>query len=136
MGQELRAVTDAENRDAQVVDARVERRGSVDMHRGRTARQHDGDGLALSDLVRRDRVLHDLGIHVRLPHAASDQLRVLSAEVDNENRGVGNRGQVPEATGPGSHLNPCGVDKWSDHSPTNSVEHPPTGGHVLRESVR
>ena len=42
-------------------------------------------GLAREHLGERHRARHDLGVDVRLAHAPRDQLRVLRAEVDDEN---------------------------------------------------
>jgi hypothetical protein len=84
----LEAVTDAEGRDAELQDARVEsRRSDLVDTRGASA-QHDSGRVEGGDLSRRDRVRHDLGIDVGLTHPAGDQLGVLGAEVDDEYRPV------------------------------------------------
>ena len=84
---ELRPVADPQHRDAEVVDARIERRGAVDVDTLRAPRQHDGGRLALGDLRGRDPVRDDLGVDLQLAYPAGDQLRVLGAEVDDENGG-------------------------------------------------
>ncbi len=82
--QQLRAVTDAEHRDAGVVHRRVDDGRALDVHRlGSTAEDHTG-GLLGRDLFRRDRVRHDLAVDVRLAYPTGDQLCVLRAEVDDE----------------------------------------------------
>ncbi len=87
---ELRAVTDAEQRHARVVDRGVDRRRTVDMHRRGTAREDDRLRVAREHLRDRHRPRHDLAVHVRLADATRDQLRVLRPEVDDENEiGVG-----------------------------------------------
>src|SRR5690606_17953734 len=60
------------------------RSGLVDA-RGASA-QDDGRRLALRELCRGDGVRHDLGVDARLTHASGDELRVLGAEVDDEDR--------------------------------------------------
>ena len=82
---ELRAVTDAEQRNARVVDRGIDRRRAVDVHRRGTAREDDRLRLAREHLRDRHRPRHDLAVHVRLAHAPRDQLRVLRPEVDDEN---------------------------------------------------
>ena len=67
---------------------RVEPRRALDVHRLGPARQDDRRRRACCDLLGGDRVRDDLGVHVRLAHAPGDQLRVLRAEVDDENSGA------------------------------------------------
>ena len=81
---ELTAVTDSENRNAEVVDRRIELRRSVDVHALRPARQDDRRGPAPFHLGGGDAVRNDLRVHPRLPHPAGDELRVLGTEVDDE----------------------------------------------------
>ena len=52
---------------------------------GAAAEDHAG-GTAGRDLGRGDRVRDDLGVDVRLAHPPGDELRVLRAEVDDEDR--------------------------------------------------
>src|SRR5581483_2577881 len=82
-GEQLRAVADAERRDAERVDRR------------RAARQDHGDGIPAAKLLRRRPVRDELGVHARLADTPGDQLRVLAAEVDDEHRPVlrGRRGR-------------------------------------------
>ena len=84
LGDELGAVADAEDRDAEVVDRRVERRRTVDVHALRAAGEDQRRGSPGGDLGGRDAVGHDLGVHRQLADAAGDQLGVLGAEVDDE----------------------------------------------------
>ena len=84
LGDELGAVADAEDRHAEVVDRRVERRGTLDVHALRTTGQDQRGRLAGGDLGGRDAVGHDLGEHRQLAHAAGDELGVLGAEVHDE----------------------------------------------------
>ena len=58
------------------------------MHALRATRQHDRCRLSRCDLVSADSVRHDFGIDTQLSHAASNELGVLGAEVDNENGGA------------------------------------------------
>ena len=59
------------------------------MMRERPAGQH---------LLDRHRVRDDLAVHARLPHPAGDQLGVLRAEVDDEDRPIQRRGHERATT--------------------------------------
>ena len=50
------------------------------------------DRVLRRDLGRGGRVRHDLAVDARLAHAARDQLRVLRAEVDDEDGALGGLG--------------------------------------------
>ena len=98
LGDELGAVADAEDRDAEVVDAPGRATGR--RRRGRSSGRPTGSSagrLALGDLGGRDAVRDDLGVDLQLAHPAGDQLGVLGAEVDDEHgvavlgAGVGDR---------------------------------------------
>ena len=61
------------------------------MDRGGTTGEHDAPdrstvSCACADLGGRDRMGHDLGVHMSLTHPTGDELRVLGTEVDDENR--------------------------------------------------
>src|SRR5262249_28816167 len=86
LGHELFAVTDAENRQAQVEQTRVALRRILVVDALRAARQNycaGGDGF---DCVDRNGARMDLAIDLRFTNSARDELRVLSAVVENENR--------------------------------------------------
>ncbi|CAB4958318.1 unannotated protein [freshwater metagenome] len=60
------------------------------MYRRRTTGEHDAAHRSTrrgtcGDLRSSDRMGNDLGVHVRLTHATSDQLRILRAEIDDKN---------------------------------------------------
>src|SRR5690606_30555344 len=80
----LEAVADAQHGHARLEQRAVDRRRPRLVHAGRPARQDDGGRAPLEDLLDRPRVRHDLRVHVRLAHAARDELRVLGAVVDDE----------------------------------------------------
>ena len=84
----LEPVADAEHGNAELEDAGIERRRPRLVHARRTTAQDDARGMLRGDLGGRDRVRHDLAVHAGLAHAASDQLRVLRAEVDDEHGGL------------------------------------------------
>ena len=86
LGDQLGAVADAEDRDAEVVDRRVERRRAVDVHALRTTGQDERGRWIGGDLGRGDAVRHDLAVHVELADPPGDQLRVLRSEVDDQHR--------------------------------------------------
>src|SRR5581483_4074177 len=85
-GDELAAVADAEDRHARGVDRRVDGRRALDVDRGRAAGEDDPLRLAGQHLRHRHVAGDDLGVDVGLPHPAGDQLGVLRAEVDDEDR--------------------------------------------------
>ena len=91
----LEAVADAERRDAGREHGRVDRRGARGVDRGGTAGQDDGGRSPGEHLLDRHRVRHDLAVDPRLADPAGDELRVLRAEVDDQDRGraVGRRGR-------------------------------------------
>jgi hypothetical protein len=59
-------------------------RGIVVVDAGGTARQHDAVGLETLDRLERHVERVDLAVNVLLADAARDQLRVLGAEVEDE----------------------------------------------------
>jgi hypothetical protein len=81
---QLRAVADAEGGDAGLEDAVVDAGRAVGVDGRGAAGEDDRVRVARADRVRRHAVRHELGVHPRLAHAARDQLRVLAAEVDDE----------------------------------------------------
>ena len=83
---QLHAVADAEDGDAELVDGGVERRGALDVHALRAAGQDDRRRLLGGHLGGGDAVRHDLGVDVELAHPPGDQLRVLRSEVDHQDR--------------------------------------------------
>ena len=89
---QLHAVADAERRDPEREDLRVEVGRAVRVHGGRAAREDERCGVARRDLRRREPVPHELRVDPRLAHAPRDQLAVLPAEIDDEDRAVFRRG--------------------------------------------
>ena len=87
VGDQLASVADAEHRNPEFVDARVESRRAVDVHALGPARQDERRRATPSHFVGRHRVRHDLGIHIRLAHASRDELCVLRAEVHDQHGG-------------------------------------------------
>ncbi len=94
LGHRLEAVTDAEHRHAGVEERGIDRRRTVGVDAGRTAREDHRRGLTREELGHGHLVRHDLAVDLRLAHAAGDQLRVLSAEVDDEDERVAHRSIV------------------------------------------
>ena len=85
-GEKLRAVTDPQNRNAEVVDTGVDRGRTFDMNGGGATGEDDAGRILGRDLRCRDVMPDNLGEYVRFAHAAGDQLRVLRTEVDDEDR--------------------------------------------------
>ena len=85
----LHAVTNPKHGNAKLEDGRVQsgRVGLVDA--GGTARQHDSDGITGRNLGHGHVVGNQLGQHAPLANAPSDQLRVLSPEVKDDDWSVG-----------------------------------------------
>lgn len=85
----LEAVADAERRDAEIEDATIERGRTLLIDRRWTAGEDERDGVLRADLGGGGRVRHDLAVHARLADATGDELRILGAEVDDENGALG-----------------------------------------------
>ena len=100
LGEELRAVADAEHRDIEVVHAGVDAGApSTCTDAGPPLRMMPA-GCPIDQLGGGDRVGHDLAVDVRLTDAPGDELGVLRAEVDDED-GTG-RGHEPARRSPAS----------------------------------
>ena len=82
--QDVHPVADAEDRDADVEDGLVGERRALGVDARRAAREDDALGGELPDGVERDVEGVDLAVDVLLADAPRDQLRVLAAEVENE----------------------------------------------------
>ena len=83
----LEAVAQAQHRDARLEQGGVDARRAVGVHAGGPAGEDHRGGLARDDVLDGRVAGHDLGVHLRLTHAAGDQLGVLGAVVDDEHRG-------------------------------------------------
>ena len=81
---QLRAVTDAERRDAELEQRGIDARRVVGVDRRRPAAQDERVRVAGAHRLGRDRVADELGVDAALAHAPRDQLRVLPTEVENE----------------------------------------------------
>ena len=84
LGHGLEPVADAEHRDAGVEQRRIDRGRTVGVDARRSPGQHDGRRLPRQQLVDRRLVRHDLAVDPGLAHPPGDELRVLGAEVDDE----------------------------------------------------
>src|SRR5215467_15429531 len=83
---ELHAVTDPENRRSQFEDGRIAD-GCIRFIDGcRPSRQDDALGVLRFDFIDRRVERNDLGIDIRFANSSSDQLCVLSAEIEDEYR--------------------------------------------------
>ena len=85
-GHQLHAVADAERRDPELEDPRVDLRGAVRVHRRRPAGEDERGRVAPRDLGRGQPMPDELREDPGLAHAARDQLAVLAAEVDDQDR--------------------------------------------------
>src|SRR4051794_28431273 len=101
LSDQLGAVADPEDRDAELVDRRVERWRTLHVHALRTAGQDDRRRLAQRQVGSGDAMRDDLAVHVELADSTGDELGVLGAEVDDEHRvavGVETLGQAIESS--------------------------------------
>src|SRR5439155_5492984 len=76
VGQDLNAVTDAEDRNAELENIFIRQRRVLGIDAGRTPRQDEAAGLERRDLLRRSVVAQEGGIHVALADATRDDLCV------------------------------------------------------------
>lgn len=81
---ELHAVADAQHGDTRLEDGFVHLRRAFRIDAGRTAGEDDAFWVVRQDLFRRLRVRKDLAVNAAFPDAPRDELRVLSAEVDDD----------------------------------------------------
>ena len=84
LGQELQAVANAQHRDAQLEDGAVRQRRVLGIDAGRAARQDEALGVQPGDFPRRRVVAQDDRIDVALADAPRDDLRVLRAEIQDD----------------------------------------------------
>ncbi len=82
--EQLGPVTDAERRDAELEERRIEARRSVGVDRRGAAGEDQRAGIAALQLLDRRVVRDELGVDARFTHASCDQLRVLAAEIDHQ----------------------------------------------------
>ena len=79
------AIADAQKRNRQTEDGGGERRGVGVVHAGRPTRQDNAFWIHGLNTVYGNIVRMDLAVDVRLANAASNQLRILTTEVENKN---------------------------------------------------
>ena len=85
LGEQLHAVADAKHRHAELKDFFVGQRRFRGIHAGWAAGQDDAPGFQRGDFLRGCVEAQDLRIHVALANAARNDLRVLRAEIKNDN---------------------------------------------------
>jgi hypothetical protein len=81
---ELHAVTDAQHRDAEPEHLGVAHRRPRVGHAARSAREDEAGRLAGPQGLDGRAVGHDLGVHRQLAETPRNQLRVLRAEIEDE----------------------------------------------------
>ena len=86
LGHELAAVADAEDRYAQREDGGIDLRGGGIIDAVRAAGEDKALGLHGLELLQRGRVGLDLAVYIALTDTAGDELVILPAKVQNENR--------------------------------------------------
>src|SRR5581483_10752640 len=91
----VKPVADAEHgaSDVQHLGRNIRRAGLVEARR--TTRQNDPARAHRADLLGREIVWMNLAIGARLAHAASDELRVLAAEIQNQDHEIDLRLTIP-----------------------------------------
>jgi hypothetical protein len=85
---ELHPVADAERRDPEREDLRVEIGRTVRVDRRGAAGEDERGGAARRDLSRGEPMPDELRVNTRLAHPSRDQLAVLPPEVDHEDRAL------------------------------------------------
>src|SRR5436190_112885 len=95
VGHELEPVADPEERDVGVEPTRIERGRAFVVHGRRPAAEDDA--LETRRTLRRFIAASDLAVHALLADAPSNQLRVLAAEIEDENEVVAGLGRHGEA---------------------------------------
>ncbi len=148
-GHRLEAVADTEDRDARVEQLRIDLRRAVGVDAGGTAGEHDGGRVAARDVLDRGVVRDDLGVDLRLPHPSRDQLGVLGAVIDNENRPLALAIGAPVACGTGHVVETSWRERWQPlsqvteataaptlHGPETRHEPPPDGGPLPQAPAR
>ncbi len=86
LGHGLESVADAEHGDAEVEERGIELGRTLGVDAGGSAGKHKRDRVLRRDLLGGRGMRDHLGVHIGLAHTAGDQLRVLGAEIDDENR--------------------------------------------------
>jgi hypothetical protein len=84
LDEQLLAVADAEDRDAQLEQVLVEGRRPGRTHAAGPAREDHRPGCGLPDPGRLDPRRHDLAVDGQLAHATRDELRVLRSVIDDQ----------------------------------------------------
>ena len=109
VGHELHAVADAQNREVALEQRGVDRGGAVLVHAARPARQDDAPGVRTRHLAPVAGARVNLAVHVQLPHAPGDELRVLGAEIEDEylNRASSFQDKAERTAPPPSTLRPA-----------------------------
>ncbi len=82
--EQLRAVADAERRDPELEELRVDPRSAVRVDGRRAAGEDQRGRVPAAHLVGAERVRDELRVDAGVADAARDQLRVLAAEVEHE----------------------------------------------------
>ena len=85
---ELHPVADAERRDAELPQTGIDLGSVVRVDRGGAAAEHDRARVPCPERLRRRPVRDELGVDAALADPTRDELRVLPAEVDDEDRPV------------------------------------------------
>ena len=85
VGRQLHAVADAQNRDALLVDGRVDMRRIRVEHGSGAAGEDDAHRLLFKDFGKRRQVGNNLAENLGFAHTAGDQLGILRAEVHQNN---------------------------------------------------
>ena len=89
MGHQLHAVTDPEHRYVEIEQSSVALRRAGIRNALRSAGEDDACGFAFGDFLGRRVGRPYFGVDRQLPQAPSDQLRVLRAEIQNDDGLVG-----------------------------------------------
>ena len=86
VGHELAAVADAQNGHAPGEDFRVHMGGGLQIHGVGAAGEDDADGVQGLQLGERGGIGLDLAVHAALTHPAGNELVILAAEIQNQDK--------------------------------------------------
>ncbi|MNC21047.1 hypothetical protein D3C75_690160 [compost metagenome] len=82
---QLHAVADAQHRNAQIVDSRVNMRRPLRIHTGRPSGEYNALRRKRLEPVQRNIVRQQFAVHSQIPDTSCNQLVVLAAKVQHDN---------------------------------------------------
>src|SRR5438874_11260650 len=87
-GHQLHPVANAERRNPELEDPRIDLRRTLGVDRCRPAAENHRMWITRADLLRGDAVTDELRVHPALANAPRDQLRILPTEIQHQHRAL------------------------------------------------